>query len=191
MERKFLEELKLDKETVEKIMSEHGRAMQEVQRKLTLADTERAGLKQTVAQREKDLADLKKNVGDNAELKKQIEDLQKSGKTEKDALQQKITDTQKEAAIKIAVAGKAHDPDIISGLIDKSKIELDEGGKLKSGLKEQLETLEKDKAFLFVSGKPKVDGAHPTEGSGGNGEDVDAALIDAAFEIAAPAGAGA
>jgi hypothetical protein len=189
VERKFLEDLGLEKDVVDKIMSEHGKTVQDARSKAAITETELAGLKATVAQREKDLADLKKNSGDNAELKKQIEELQKAGKKETEALAQKLIDVQREAAIKVAVAGKAHDPDIVSGLIDKSKIELDESGKLKSGLKEQLEALEKDKAFLFVSGKPNVEGAGPAEGGGSSDDDLDAALLDAAFGVAQPAGA--
>jgi hypothetical protein len=64
--------------------------------------------------------------------------------------------------------GKAHDPDLVTKLIDTSKIVLNEDGSI-HGLKEQLEPLQKDKSFLFVAQNDKpganVSGMTPMEGA--------------------------
>lgn len=53
-------------------------------------------------------------------------------------------------ALKLALNGQAHDPDIVAGLLDKTKIELDDNGAVKGGLDDQLTGLRESKGFLFV-----------------------------------------
>ncbi|GIO03392.1 hypothetical protein J5TS2_40600 [Brevibacillus halotolerans] len=124
--------------------------------------------------RDKQLTELKKNVGDNEDLKKQIEALQNDNKTKDEQYQAKIKDMQVSTAIKLALAGEAHDPDLIAGLLDKSKIEINEDGTLKGGLDDQVKALRESKAFLFVE-KPQnkgfqFKGAQPAEGTRNNGD---------------------
>src|SRR5690606_36629489 len=84
--------------------------------------------------RDKQLTDLKKAAGDNEELKQQIEQLQQENKEKEQSYQAKIRDMAVTTAIKLAVAGEAHDPDLVASLIDKTKIEVDDQGQVKSGL---------------------------------------------------------
>src|SRR5690606_24724391 len=72
-------------------------------------------------------------------------------------------------AIKLAVAGDAHDPDLVATLLDKSKIEVDEEGNIKAGLDDQLKALRESKAFLFVQKEqtpqqPQFKGVSPADG---------------------------
>ncbi|WPS88604.1 phage scaffolding protein [Brevibacillus halotolerans] len=124
--------------------------------------------------RDKQLTDLKKSVGDNEDLKKQIETLQNDNKTKDEQYQTKIKDMQVSTAIKLALAGEAHDPELIAGLLDKSKIEINDDGTLKGGLDDQVKALRESKAFLFVE-KPQdkgfqFKGAQPAEGTRNNGD---------------------
>lgn len=124
--------------------------------------------------RDKQLTDLKKSVGDNEDLKKQIETLQNDNKAKDEQYQTKIKDMQVSTAIKLALTGEAHDPDLIAGLLDKSKIEINEDGTLKGGLDDQVKALRESKAFLFVE-KPQdkgfqFKGAQPAEGTRNNGD---------------------
>ena len=125
-------------------------------------------LEAQLAERDRQLAELKKAVGDNEELKKQIEQLQKENKTKEQEYQAKIRDMAVTTAIKLAVAGDAHDPDLVATLIDKSKIEVDEQGQIKSGLDDQLQALRESKGFLFVQKEPeqqpKFKGVAPADG---------------------------
>ncbi|SDR82081.1 Phage minor structural protein GP20 [Paenibacillaceae bacterium GAS479] len=123
------------------------------------------------------LEDVKKSAGDNEALKKQIETLQGENKTAKEEYETQVKDMQLATAIKLAVTGQAHDPDIVAGLLDKSKIQLDDAGGVKGGLDDQLKALRESKGFLFADAKPdmpKFRGTKPPEGgnpnSGGGGD---------------------
>lgn len=119
-------------------------------------------------ERDQQLAELKKAAGGNEELKKQIEALQAENKAKEEEYKAKLRDMTITTAIKLAVAGDAHDPDLVASLIDKTKIEVDEQGQIKSGLDDQLKALRESKAFLFVhkepEPQPKFKGVAPADG---------------------------
>lgn len=119
-------------------------------------------LAEQIAERDKQLKDLKKSVGDNEDLRKQIEDLQKANKEQKEAFDNQTKALRLDTAIKLAIADSAQDADIVSGLIDKNKLILGEDGKV-TGLTEQVEALKKDKAFLFKETTPPPN-YHPNGG---------------------------
>lgn len=96
------------------------------------------------------LEDLKKSAGDNEALKAEITKLQDENKTAKTDYEAKVKDLQLTTALKLALAGEAHDPDIVAGLLDKSKIELDDSGAVKGGLDDQVKALRESKGFLFA-----------------------------------------
>lgn len=129
-------------------------------------------LEKSLAERDKQLTELKKSVGDNEQLKQQIEKLQAENKTAKEEYETKLKDMAVTTAIKLAVAGEVHDPDLIVTLLDKSKIEIDEQGNIKTGLEDQIKALQESKAFLFVqkddSGKGVFKGITPPDGSNDN-----------------------
>lgn len=120
------------------------------------------------------LDELKKSAGDNQTLKDQIEKLQADNKAAKDKYEADTKALQLATAVKLALAGEAHDPDIVAGLLDKAKIELNENGGIKAGLDDQVKALRESKGFLFAEkgdDKPKFKGAKPPEGSDkGKGE---------------------
>ncbi|WP_273483629.1 phage scaffolding protein [Desulforamulus ruminis] len=127
--------------------------------------------------RDGQLTTLKKSAGDNEELKKQIEQLQADNKKKDEDYQTKLRDMTITAAIKLAVAGEAHDPDLITTLLDKSKIEVQEDGSIKAGLEDQIKALRESKAFLFVEKQdkgPTFKGVKPVEGKDKDGTPVSA-----------------
>ncbi len=126
-------------------------------------------LKTTIQDRDKQLSDLKKNVGNNEALKKQIEQLQADNTKNTEQYQAHLKDIQITSAIKLAISKEVHDVDVLSNLLDKSKIELNEDGTIKAGLNDQMKALRESKAFLFV---PEQDqnvmfkGVTPGDGKG-------------------------
>ncbi len=131
-----------------------------------------------IADRDKQLTTLKKAVGDNEQLKAQIEELQKANKEQKEAADARIRTLQLDSAIRLAIGGSAQDVDIVSGLIKRDALVLGEDGKV-SGLKEQVEDLRKTKPFLF-----KQDGnPAPYEPRGGNGPQVDNPFAKDTFNL--------
>ena len=130
---------------------------------LDTANAEKKQLQEDIASRDKQLDELKKSSGDNAELKKQIETLQEANKTEAKKHADEMKEIRLTSAIKLAIAGKVHGEDMAAALFDRSKLILAEDGKV-SGLNEQLESIRKDKAFLFKDGDSQGSG---TKGKSG------------------------
>lgn len=125
------------------------------------------------------LEEVKKSAGDNEALKKQIDTLQAENKAAKEKYESDAKELRLSTALKLALAGKVHDPDIVAGLIDKAKVELDDAGSVKAGLDDQIKALQTSKAFLFVpedAGKPKFKGAKPPEGGGGGSGGADTSV---------------
>lgn len=122
------------------------------------AAAEKKQLQADIASRDTQLEELKKSSGDNAELKKQIEALQETNKSEAKKHADEMKELRLTSAIKLAIAGKVHDEDMAAALFDRSKLVLAEDGKV-SGLNEQLEAIRKEKAFLFRDGDDGGQGA--------------------------------
>lgn len=96
----------------------------------------------------KDLETAKASAGDNEELKTQLETAIQKQKDDAKAFDEQLKEMQISNAIKLAIADKAQDADLVSTLFDKSKLILGDDGKV-TGLDEQLKTLQENKAFLF------------------------------------------
>ena len=96
----------------------------------------------------KDLEAAKANAGDNEDLKNQLEAAIQKQKDDKKAFDEQMKEMQISNAIKLAIADKTHDADLVAGLFDKAKLILGDDGKV-TGLDEQLKDLQENKAFLF------------------------------------------
>ncbi|MEG2050898.1 MAG: phage scaffolding protein [Oscillospiraceae bacterium] len=174
MVRKFLEDMGLSKEQVDKILDENsqdiGKAkgdLDSVQAKLTTAQTEIETLKSQVSDRDGQLETLKNSTGDVEGLKKQIETLQSENKTKDETHATEIRKLQRESAdTELLTAAKAKNIKAVLGVLGAIDDKLDIDA-YKSKRKEQLEALTKadDSKFLFdsESSKPKVKGAKPGE----------------------------
>lgn len=103
-----------------------------------------------IAERDKQLNELKKGVGDNEELKKQIETLQAENKATKEKYESDIQTMRINNAIDSAltVAG-AKNLKAVRALLDLEKIKVD--GEAIVGIEEQLKglTTSEDSKFLF------------------------------------------
>ncbi|MGG1878145.1 phage scaffolding protein [Paenibacillus cisolokensis] len=136
-----------------------------------------------VTDRDKQLADLKDAAKGNEDLQAQIKKLQDENKTAKEKYEAELKDLQLTTALKLALSGEVHDPDIVASLLDKSKIEIGEDGSIKTGLEDQVKGLRESKAFLFVEKtedkSPKFKGATPADGAKGGGDPQPKTLGDA------------
>ncbi|MDF2652076.1 MAG: hypothetical protein K0Q73_7881 [Paenibacillus sp.] len=118
-------------------------------------------------ERDKQLETLSKSAGDNKVLQDQITQLQTDNKAASDKYEADLKDLRLNTAVKLALSGKVHDPEIVTGLLDKSKVELDDAGNVKGGLDDQVKALQTSKAFLFVpdkSSQQHFKGMNPGEG---------------------------
>lgn len=114
-------------------------------------------------ERDAQLETLKKSSGDNETLKTQIETLQADNKAAKEKYELELKELQVSNAIKLSVADKAQDTDLVASLFDKSKLILGDDGKV-TGLDEQLKILQESKAFLFKPVEEKPQDPKPQPG---------------------------
>lgn len=167
MQRKFLEDLGIAKEEIDKILDENSSDIGKAKADYDTLKQQLDAQIQQIADRDKQLEELKKTAGDSAELQKQITDLQAENSTVKQKHEADMKELKLATAIKLAVGASAHDADLVAGLFDKGKLILGEDGKV-AGLEEQLKTIKKERAFLFKEEKPGtvIKGGKPAEGSG-------------------------
>lgn len=153
------------------------------------ANQAKGQLEKDIKDRDKQLEDLKKNSGDKAELKKQIETLQAENKAVMEKNEADMKELKLSTAIKLTIAESAQDADLVTGLFDKSKLILSDDGKV-TGLEEQLKSIKESKPFLFKEAKPDTDtkpgfrplGAPGQQYQGGNKTDDGKVDMKAAIE---------
>lgn len=141
-------------------------------------NTAKKKAEEDLQERDKQLEELKKSAGDSAVLQEQITKLQGENKAAADKYAADVNELRLNTAIKLALSGEVHDPDIVAGLLNKTKIELDDSGAIKGGLDDQIKSLRESKAFLFAEKQTQqfqFRGANPAEGrensGGSNGQD--------------------
>ena len=106
-------------------------------------------LKQSVADRDKQLDDLKKSAGDNTDLQQQITDLQKANADQKKAHEEELSRVRLENAVELALSdAKAKNIKAVKAMLDMENVKLGEDGNL-SGLAEQVEALKKSDGYMF------------------------------------------
>lgn len=159
MTRKQLEDLGLTKEQADSVMkindddieNAKGTASTEIKN----LQTEVEGLKTQVGDRDKQLETLKASAGDNADLKKQIEDLQTENATAKATHESELNQLKIDFAVEKALTGaKAKNIKAVKALLELGEAKLDKDGNVK-GLDEQIEKLRSgdDTKFLFEAQK--------------------------------------
>lgn len=181
MKRKFLEDMGLEKEQVDKILDENsqdiGKAKgdsEKIQKDLDAVNAEVESLKGQISDRDKQLETLKNSTGDVEAMKQQIATLQADNKAKDEAHAAEIKQLKIDAAIDSALtSAKAKNNTAVKALLkDLDKAELAEDGTIK-GLAEQIEALQKSDAYLFDTTTKKqteMKGAKPGESGNEDGD---------------------
>lgn len=138
-------------------------------------------LEKDIAERDNQLEELKKIDAEG--LKAEIERLQEENKAATEKYEAELKDIQLANAIKLAVAGKVHDEDIVSQLIKKDELVLSEDGKV-IGLDEQINSLKETKGFLFIEEKQDKQEEQPGFQKVGNEQSNNHQTIDEAIAAA-------
>ena len=126
-------------------------------------------LEQQIKDRDKDIADLKKAAGDNADLNKRYQELQDKYTADTEALNKAMADSRKNSAVDMAILqAKGKNAKAIKALLDMEKITLKEDGALE-GL--NLEELKKSDGYLFEDVKNGIEGTGFTQGAQTTGFD--------------------
>lgn len=159
MTRKQLEDLGLTKEQADSVMKINGDDIENAKgtaaTEIKNLQTEVEGLKTQVGDRDKQLETLKASAGDNADLKKQIEDLQTENATAKAAHESELNQLKIDFAVEKSLTGaKAKNIKAVKALLELGEAKLDKDGNVK-GLDEQIEKLRSgdDTKFLFEAQK--------------------------------------
>lgn len=110
--------------------------------------------KDQLQERDNQIASLRKFEGDSQALQQRIKELEDDNKNKDQEYASKLVFEKKKNAVRLALledeGGKPFDSDMVMGLFDLEKINLDENtGKITSGYQEQNESIRKEKAFLF------------------------------------------
>lgn len=159
MTRKQLEDLGLTKEQADSVMKINGDDIENAKgtaaTEIKNLQTEVDGLKTQVGDRDKQLETLKASAGDNADLKKQIEDLQTENATAEANHESELNQLKIDFAVEKALTGaKAKNIKAVKALLELNDAKLDKDGNVK-GLAEQIEKLTSgdDTKFLFEAQK--------------------------------------
>lgn len=165
MKREFLKSLELSDEVIDKIMAENGNDINSLKAKQTELENRLIDSQTQVSERDKQLEELKKSVGDSESLKEQINKLQEDNKKSAEAYEAKIKQMSIENAINVALSNaKAKNAKAVRALLDLENAQLD--GETIKGLDKQIEKLKESDAYLFEDNKPDIKGARPAEGNG-------------------------
>ena len=110
-----------------------------------------------VADRDKQIAELGAFKGTAEELQTKVSNLEQQNKEAKEKFEADLLQAQKDAAIRFDIAGRVIDPDDVIPKLDQTKIVFKDG-KIASGLKEQLDEMQKSKPHYFKQENNKDDG---------------------------------
>ena len=158
MKREFLEGLGLEKEVIDKIMTENGNDINKAKSDYDEIKSQLNAANNTIKERDKQIENLKKV--DAEALQSEITKLQNDNKEATKKYQDELKDLKLTNAIKLAITGKVYDEDMATSLFDKSKLVLTDEGKV-AGVEEQLKSIKESKGFLFKNDtvKPKYNPA--------------------------------
>ena len=158
MTKEILMKMGLTEEQATKVLEAHTTAINGKyipKERFDEVNTKKQQLEASVAERDKQLEDLKKSTGDVETLKKQIETLQNENKTKEETYKTELSNLKKTNALDLALSGaKVKNNKAIKALLDNEKIKLKDDGTLE-GLTEQLEAIKKSDAYLFEETQTK------------------------------------
>ncbi|WP_279280361.1 phage scaffolding protein [Enterococcus gallinarum] len=164
MKKEDLLNLGIDEEVAKQVMALHGTAITKAKADAASKDETIVSLQGQLTERDKDLKQLQKSVKDNEDLSNQLKNWQDKYNTDTQALNDQIAKAKFDNALNEALGKtKARDPKDIRALLNMDEVKLDESGKV-VGLESQLETLQKEKAYLFDMGQQQG-GYQPGNGS--------------------------
>lgn len=161
--REYLKSLEINEEVIEKIITEHGKAIQQEQAKYVDYDA----IKANYEKQGKDLAAMQKL--DPEKMQEELGRLSEQHKKDLKAMQEDHVKVLKQMAVKMQLSS-AFDPDIVMSQLDLDKVQMDAKGNVIAGLEDQVKTLQESKGFLFkpekeTTAKVNLTGVTPKEGS--------------------------
>lgn len=154
MKRAFLEDLGINQDDINKIMTEYGKDVEKLKSDIDVLTSENQTLTKTLSERNTQLESLKENAGDKAALEKQIEELQAANKSDIERLEAENKKIRINAAVEQAlIIAKAKNITATKALLSLDNAELADDGTVK-GLSEQITALKEAEATGFMFEAP-------------------------------------
>jgi predicted RNase H-like nuclease (RuvC/YqgF family) len=175
MKRKFLEDLGIEKDAIDKIMAENGNDIEAAKSDYTNLKAELEAANATIAERDTQLASLKDSTKDNEELTKKIAALEQENKDSAAKHKSELNALKIDATVEKALLSyKAKTPKAVKAMLDVESIKLDKDGNV-TGLDEQIKAIAEadDTKYLFDSAKPSLKGTQPGYGADDKGSKTD------------------
>lgn len=144
MKREFLKGLGIPDEQIDAIMGEHGNTLNGVKSERDRLSDEIGSLKGEIKTRDGQIEALSKTAGSSEQLTQELEKV----KNENADWQNKYSQSQLQANVKLAAAKDANDVNDILFFVKMDELKLNEDGSVE-GLDEQLGKLKESKPYLF------------------------------------------
>ena len=169
MKREYLKGLGLSDELIDQIMAEHGRTVNEMKQSLESTKENYDQLQQQLTERDKQLDDLKKQAGENEDMKATIDRLKQQNDAEKQELLDRMNRQTLDFAVeKTLMENKVRVPRaaLMAVLESPDAIQLGKDGDV-IGLSEQLDKAKEAYPFMFdletpaAPADPKPSGYNP------------------------------
>ena len=172
MKREFLKNLGIADDLIDKIMAENGKDVQAEKDKAAKVESDLAERDQTIETYKTQVSELQQKVGDNADIAKQLKDLQDKIAADKKAAEEKAADEALTATIKAAFPQdkKFVNEYTEAAMIQQIKAEMSKAENRGKGVTEIFSALTKDKAGIFANpneiqplppmGDPKPEGSN-------------------------------
>lgn len=152
MKRNQLKDLGLDEDQIKAVMDLNGEDINNAKSGNDAIIEENNALKAQIAERDKDLKNLRKNAKDNEELSNSYKELEIKYKNDTADLTNKLNQTRLTSAVDRALsASKVRDTKAIKGFLDMDKVKIDDQGNL-SGLDEQIKEIRQTAPYIFNEG---------------------------------------
>ena len=157
MNRDFLKNLGLSDDVIESVMAEHGKDVQGEREKGAKASADLEKANSELSTYRAKVTDLEKNAGDNASVKKELEDLKAKIAAEAEAAKAKAADEALTENIKKAIPeGKTFiNAYTESAMIQEIKEAMKKPENVGKGISELFGELTKDKEGIFKAPVPK------------------------------------
>ncbi|HHD2969837.1 TPA: phage scaffolding protein [Clostridium perfringens] len=149
MKRKFLEDLGLEKEVIDKIMAENGSDIEAEKAKTVEFTTKLESANSQLKEANNTITNLKKNNSNNEELQEKVKEYENTIKTQKTEYETKVRNLTLDSAINNALTkAKAKHSDLLASKFDRDKLVINEDGTV-TGLDEQLKGFQETYKDMF------------------------------------------
>lgn len=184
MKREFLQELKLEDEVIEKIMSEHGKTVNGVKKKLDESEEKLKATTEKVTSYETQLEETKKLLGESEKFKEESEefktkysDLETKFNSEIESKNKEIENVLKKSLVKESLVGAgAKHIDLLMHQINFDDVKID-NEKL-FGFDTQLENIKTNYADLFTTKENTQDVKTGQNNDPAGSGDIDLSFMD-------------